>query len=173
MKTNYTIPRSTVQIPRAPEPIQQPAKAEHTPGILTLESDSLPLCARAGGYVVLTGGGQPRAEYMPRNTEAHANIVRAIACWNACEKMPDPAAEIARLREVNAALATAASEHCKRSHAQAKRLQTWLHGIGGKALPEVDRSTLGQMIAEMMTLNTGDKLPNLARAALAATEEKA
>ena len=64
--------------------------------------------------------------------------------------------------------------HGEKLREKTKWLQSWLHETpAGKALPEVDRSSIGQLIAELFQLATGSKLPQSARAAiLKATEGK-
>lgn len=58
--------------------------------------------------------GQPDAhEYEPTiaTFDRHANATRAVQCVNACADMTDPAAEIARLREIERATNLVWREH--------------------------------------------------------------
>lgn len=54
----------------------------------------------AEGKPILNGTGS--GEYHERNARTQANLLRAIACVNACAGMADPATEIAKLRAYDA-----------------------------------------------------------------------
>ena len=61
----------------------------HTKG--RLRADRLVIYAIQSGNLV--------AEYVPENRdEWEANAARLVACWNACEGMADPEAEVGRMR---------------------------------------------------------------------------
>ena len=80
---------------------------------------------------------------------------------NACAGMADPAAEIKALRDCAAAVPA----HLAKQKELAKWLQRWLHESDtGKALPEVDRSSIGQVLAESFQATSGSKLAHCARA---------
>ena len=71
----------------------------HTPGPLTVHGGTLTYEARGCEYPIAAAW-----EGVP---EFRENAARLAACWNACAGLPDPAAELARLRASNAGLAAA------------------------------------------------------------------